>query len=208
MGGSKTSYEVYQPTPPQPASTSDSIQDWVKALPEIYAQQLAYAPKEAAQQVQLAQQYAGQLGQAYLDAQKAMYPEEYALKEELASQAKEGMANGMPEWMREQYRDTFSANLGTNAGSGIGANYMGTSMLQAENDYRNYYKNLALSVSGSQPVYNATSPTYSNYLGSFSPQVPMNYNASMYAPYAAASQPMALQYQKSPVSLGFFGQWG
>lgn len=211
MGGSSTTTQVYQPTPPAQPSTAEAVNAWVGSLPQVYQAQLEYAPKEAAQQVQLAQQYAGQMGQAYLDAQKAMYPQEYALKDTLSQQAQEGMTGQMPDWMREQYRDTFAANLGTNAGSGIGADYMSTNLLNAQQNYNDYYRNLALSLSGSQPVYqSAQTPGYSNYMSTYTPQNVMGYTAQNYGTYAQASRPITLQNQQGAggVSLGFLGQWG
>jgi hypothetical protein len=45
----------------------------------------------------------------------------------------------MPDWMKRTYQDTYNANLGTNIGSGIGADYVSRGMLQANQDYQNYY---------------------------------------------------------------------
>lgn len=172
MGGSDTVYSSSQQSVP---STADAVKAWVEALPQVYETQMQYNPLLAQQQVELAQQYAEPYGQAYLAAQKAMYPEEYAMKEKLSNLALSNMESGMPDWMQKQYRDTLAANIGSNAGSPIGADYMSTGMLQANEDYKNYYQNLALSLSGNQPIMQATTPTTTDYMSSFSPSSVMSY---------------------------------
>jgi len=179
MGGSKISM-------PQPTSSVDAVKEWVSSMPQVYETQMKYAPQEAAQQVALAQQYAEPLGQAYLTAQKAMYPEQYALQEELMSKARAGMAEGMPEWAKQSYLDTMRGNLGTNVGSPIGADYTSRGLLQQQNQWQQYYQNMALSLSGSQPIYQAQSPTTSNYMSNFTPSSVLGYTAQNYGSYANA----------------------
>lgn len=194
--GSKTAYskrgggggtEVVYPTAPAQPSTADAVNAWVAAMPQMYQTQMQYAPLQAQQQVALAQQYAQPLGEAYLTAQKAMYPEEYALREDLMAQAKEGMQGGVPQWMTDQYNDAIRANLGTNAGSQIGADYTATGLMRMQQDWKNYYQNMALSLSGNQPVYNATSPQYSDYMSGFTPNSVMGYISGNYGSFADAS---------------------
>ena len=171
--------------PAQPTA-SGSVSDWAKSLPSVYETQLKYAPLEAAQQVELAQQYAQPLGEAYLAAQKAMYPEEYALRNDLMNQAQEGMTSDVPDWMKQAYRDEVNANLGTNVGSGIGADYVSRGLLQQKKDWQDYYRNVAMSLSGTQPIYQAQSPSYSNYMSGYTPNSVMGFNAQNYGTYAQA----------------------
>ena len=168
MGSSK------QPDPPQQPSTAEGIKAWADTMPQVYETQMKYAPLEAAQQVQLAQQYAQPYGEAMLTAQKAMYPEEYALREELMAQGRAGMESGVPDWQKQQYQSDLNANMGTNVGSGIGADYMSRGLLQQNQDWKNYYRNLSMSLSGSQPVYQATQPSTSNFMSSYSPSSVLN----------------------------------
>lgn len=174
MGGGTTVSTSSQQIP----SAADAVKAWVKNLPKIYETQMKYAPLQAQQAVDLAQQYATPYGEAYLAAQKAMYPEEYAMRDKLSSMALERMDAGMPDWMRDQYRDMYSSNLGSNAGSPIGADYLSTNMLNANNEYQNYYQNLALSLSGSQPIFQAQTPQTSDYMSGFTPNAMMSYMAN------------------------------
>jgi uncharacterized protein YukE len=185
------STKVSTPEAPPAPSTADSINAWVKSMPTVFAEQQRQAPLEAQQQVELAQQYAGQLGEAYKSAQEAMYPEETALRNELMSQAMEGAtAEQLPDWMRNQYQDQMRANLGSNIGSGIGADYTSSSMMRALEDYKMQHKNMALSLSGSQPIYQAQSPMTSNYMSGFTPNSVMGYNAQNYGSYSNAYSSM------------------
>jgi hypothetical protein len=174
MGSSK------QPDPPAQPSTAEGIKAWADTMPQVYETQMKYAPMEAAQQVELAKQYAQPYGEAMLTAQKAMYPEEYALRDELMTQAKAGMAEGVPEWQKEQYLSDLKANIGTNAGSGIGADYVSRGLLQQNQDWQNYYRNMSLSLSGSQPIYQANQPSTSNYMGNYSPSSVLGYQQQGY----------------------------
>jgi len=175
---------VNQPTPPAAPTTGESMADWVKYAPQVFEEQQRQAPLQAQQQVELAQQYAPQLGQAAQAAQEAMYPETSALQEQMAGQAASGMEEGMPDWMKEQYRDTYAANLGYNAGSGIGADYMSTGMLQAQNDYQNYYRNLGLSLAGRQPLSQPTMPQTGQYSQNFTPNTVMGNDQQGYNSFA------------------------
>lgn len=178
--------KISSPQPPQQPSTKESIDAWVESMPRIFAEQQRQAPLEAQQQVELAQQYAGPLAEAFKTAQEAMYPTETALSKSLGQQAESGMKEGLPQWMRDQYQSDIRANLGTNAGSGMGAEYTSRGLLSFENEYQNYYRNLAMSLTGRQPVATAQMPSYSNYASTFTPGSVMNYKASTYSPYASA----------------------
>ena len=178
------STNVEQPTPPAQPSTADAIKEWVSSMPEVFRMQQEFAPQEAAQQVQLAQQYAQPMGEAMLSAQKAMYPEEYALRDTLSQQAQAGMQSGVPDWMQQKYIDQMRAQLGEQAGAGIGADYMSRGLLQQQQDWQNYYQNMALSLTGSQPVFGASQPQTSNYMSGFTPQSAMTNSQQGYGSYA------------------------
>lgn len=168
------------PEAPTAPSTGQSVQDWANALPQIFSSQMQYAPQQAQQQVQLAQQYAGPLAQAYKSAQDSLYPQTAALQESLAGQAAEGMNSQVPDWMQSQYRSNMNAQLGTNAASPIGADYMSRGLLQQQQDWNRYYQQLGLSVTGRNPLTQATGPQTSDYLSSFTPGSVMNSNNQNY----------------------------
>lgn len=172
-----TSIEASQPTAP---TTGQSVQDWANALPQIYQTQMEYAPKQAAQQVQLAQQYAGDYGQAMQAAQSGMYPKTTALQENLAGVATEGISSQVPDWMQQAYRSNMNAQLGTNVNSPIGADYMSRGLLQQQQDWQRYYQNLGLSVTGRQPLTQAGTPQTSDYMSGFTPNSVMQSNNQNY----------------------------
>jgi len=180
MGGTT----IQQPQQPQAPSVQSSMADYVANYPAMMALQQKYAPQEAALQVQLAQQYAQPLGEAYKTAQEAMYPGETAITNNLNQQVQEGMQSQVPDWMKQEYLSNLNANMGTNAGSPIAADYVSRGLLQQKQDYQNYYRNLGLSITGRQPVYQAQQPQTTNQLSSYTPQSVLGYNSNIYGTQA------------------------
>ena len=189
--GGKGGMTLSTPAPPPQPSTGDAIKEWVESMPQVYETQLEYAPKEAAQQVALAQEYAQPMAAAYKTAQETLYPETTALQEQMAGQAALGMSQGLTQPEKEQYRSDISANLGLNIGSPIGAEYMSRNMLMAQQKRQDYFRNIGLSLAGRQPMAQPQMPQTSNYMGQFGPQQPMNMAAGTYGAYTAASRPFA-----------------
>jgi hypothetical protein len=202
-GGGGT--EVVQASAPAQPSTADAVNAWVKSLPQVYETQMQYAPQEAAQQVQLAQQYALPLGQAYKTAQEAMYPGTSAIQETLAGQALQGsQATQMPTWMKDQYLSDYRANLGTNAGSGIGADYVSRGMQNQLFQQQKYYRDLGLTLAGRQPLSTPSTPATTNFASTFTPGSNMNFMQQGYGTYASASRPLGY----SSGGGGLFGMLG
>lgn len=166
-----------QPTQP---TTGQSVQDWVNALPQVYQAQQQYAPQQAQQQLDLAQQYSLPLAQVYQNAQSSLYPKTTALQENLADQATQGMNSQVPDWMQQAYRSNVNAQLGQNAGSPIGADYMSRGLLQQQQDWQNYYRNLGLQVTQRQPLIQAQQPMTSDYMSNFNPNAIMSSNNQNY----------------------------
>ncbi len=176
----------YKPDVPAAPTVTSGIEEYIKNYPELMKLQGEYDPIQAANALKLTEQYALPFGQAIRSAQEGLYPQTSALQESLAGQAAEGMQGGVPEWMRQQYLDEMRANLGTNAGSPIGADYTSRGLINQAEQYRNYYQNLGLSVTGRQPLTAASTPQTNNITGSFTPQNVLGYNASTYSPYVGA----------------------
>ena len=160
-----------QPSAPTPQAPTpqDSVNAWVSALPAIYQAQAQYAPQEAQQQVQIAQQTDLPLAQAQYQAQQALYPQTTALQENLATAANQGMNSQIPSWMKQQYQSDMNAQLGNNAASGIGADYASRGLMQQQQNWNQYYQNLGLSVAGRQPLASPQSAGYSNFMSGFTP---------------------------------------
>jgi len=182
--GSKTT--IQQPAPPP--SAAESMKNWAASLPISYEMQLKYAPLLAQQEVGLAQQYAGQYGQALKSAQEALYPEETAIGKKLSSQIATGLENPITDAMKKQYRDIYASELGSNVGSPMGANYMSSNMIGLQEGLRNNYQNMGLSLTGRQPITLANIPASSNlgYMSGYQPQSVLGYNAQNYGTYSNA----------------------
>jgi hypothetical protein len=163
------STKVSTPNPPAPPSSSEQVQAWVDALPQIFEAQLKYAPKELQQQLEMAMRYMPQFSQLQQQIQEQLYPESTGLQENLAQQAREGMAGGMPDWYKQKSQDYFNANLGTNAGSPMGADYFSRGMLEQEKNWGDYYRNLGLSVTGRVPITTPAMGQSSNYMQGYTP---------------------------------------
>lgn len=195
MGGGKTTIQ----TASQPyRSSAEAVREWARVLPQIYETQLKYAPLEAQQEVELAQKFALPLGQAFQQAQAAMYPETAKLQEALAAQAISGMGAEPPDWYKRQWSDYFKSVIGENLPSGIGASTYATSMMEQIKNWQDYYRNLALSVAGRQPLAQPTMPSYTPYMQTFTPTDILNY----YKGYGTTTQ-----VQKTPFNwAGVLGQ--
>jgi hypothetical protein len=201
-GGGDTIVQAPPPTP-QP-STADAVKAWVDAMPQVYQAQLEYAPKEAAQQMQMLQQYALPLAMTAKTAQEALYPETSALQEQLAGQSSAGMEQGLTAREREQYGSDVRSLLGDNVASPIGADYYGRSMMDADIARKDYYRNLGLSLAGRQPLAQPSSPSYSNFMGSFTPQNSMSFMGQNYGNYLQASRPLGW-YNNNQQNMQSFG---
>lgn len=210
MGGQTS---ISQPATPAAPTAAQNMQDWIQNYPAMFELQQKYAPQEAAQQVALTQQYAGQMGSALKAANDAMYPETAKIQETLANQAIQGAtATQMPEWMRKSYQSDMNANLGSNVGSGIGADYVSRGMQQQLYGQQQQYQNLGLSLAGRQPLTQAGTPNYSNYASTYTPGAVSGTNAQNYGNFANAyssmygSNAQAMQY--GGVNMGILGRWG
>lgn len=194
MGGS--SKEPQQPIQP---TAQQSAADYNTMLESQWQNQLKYSPLEAAQQVQLAQQYALPYGQAMKTAQEAMYPGTTAIQENLAGQAISGMNQQAPDWMRQEYLSNLRGNLGTNVGSPIAADYASRGLMQMNEDWNRYYQNLGLSVTNRQPLTQAQTPQTTNQMGLINPGQVMGMNQANYGTAAGiyGNQYNAYQQQKA-----------
>lgn len=162
------------------------MSDYVQNYPALFSLMKQYAPQEAQMNIDLANQYAEPYGQALKTAQEAMYPEETAMNKQLMGQISEGMSAQPPDWYQNKYSDYYKSILGENALSGSGADYYSTGMMEQTKNWQDYYRNLGLSVTGKQPVYQAQPTQYTNQLSNYTPQTVFGYNSSNYGNYSNA----------------------
>jgi len=200
MGSTK----VEAPQTPQAPSTAEGVRAWAESLPQVFAEQQRQAPLEAQQQLELLQQYGEPMGRAALEAQRALYPSEYAISDLMQEQIQEGMGGEPPDWYMDKYEDYTKSLLGENIASPMGAGDFARGMLEQQKGWGDYYRNLGLSFTNRQPVYQPQQPQTSNYAAGFTPgavagQMGTNYGnymggySSMYgqnAQLAAQGDPM------------------
>lgn len=174
------STSIEQPSQPSAPSAAQNAADYNTMLENQYQQALKYAPLQAQQAVDLANQYALPYAEAYKKAQEAMYPGTTALQEQLANTALTGMSSGMSPDVRSQYLSDIRANLGTNVGSPIGAVETARGLAQMNEDWKRYYQNLGLSMTSRQPLTQATTPSTTDYMGQANLGQTMGYNQGIY----------------------------
>jgi hypothetical protein len=198
MGGSKT--QVVQASAPQQPSTAEAINAYIAGLPAMYSAQLDFAPKEAQQQVEIAQQFAGPLGQALKTAQESLYPTQTGLTEALAQQAMASMQNPVSEAETRYVNANIGAGLGTNVNSGAGNVFKAKTFGNLYNQRLQQAYNLAATTAGLGNVANAQTPSYTNQLGQYSPSSVMGYMSNNYGNYASASRPLGFTQGQSTLS--------
>lgn len=194
-GGSKT--EIIQPKAPPAPSTADAIKEYVKAQPQLFQLQLEQAPLEAQQQLELAQQYAAPLGQAYLEAQEQIHPGLAALNNQITQQTTEGINQGLSPDEIEMYKDQFKSLVGSQVNSGLGADFISKNLLSQNIARKDYFRNLGLSMTGRQPLAQPQSPSYTNQLAGFTPASALSYIGGNYASRLGYERPIAIPGQQS-----------
>lgn len=151
---------VQQPTAPTVAS---SYADYVNAYPQLESLNQQYQPQEAQQQFDLTQQYAPQYTQLENQINQQSNPYTYGLQEQLAKQATDYLNNpGVPQDVQSQYRDQLRSEVGNNAGSGIAGDYISRGLVNLNEQYKQYYQNLGLSLTGRQPLNQPANPAFTN----------------------------------------------
>jgi len=178
-----SSTKVQQPQTPAAPSTAEAVRAWAETMPQVFAEQQRQAPLEAQQQLELLQQYGQPLGQAALEAQRALYPSEYAISDEMQRQIQEGISGEVPEWYTQQYEDYAKSVLGENIASPLGAGDYARGMLEQQKGWGDYYRNLGMSFTGRQPIYQPQQPQTSNYMAGYTPQAVMGQMGTNYGNY-------------------------
>jgi len=155
-------------SPPQP-TVSSGIEEFVKAQPELFAQQLAFAPQEAQQQLELLQQFGAPLGQAVQEAQRAISPLTTDLQEQLAGQAIDQFSGDIPEAEKQAILSDINATLGQNVRAGSGDVFKAKAFAGERFRRKTQAQNLALSLAGRQQLAQPQAPQTTQFLGSLTP---------------------------------------
>lgn len=207
MGGDTT---VEAPQTPAAPTTAQNISDYVNGLPAMYQASLEYNPKYAQQNYDLAAQYSPQYAELLKTTNESLYPGLAKLNETLTQQAQGGMDAALPESMKAQYLNQMRSEIGGNAGSGIGSDYVSRGLVNAGEQYKNYYQNMALSLTGRQPLTNASVPTFQDAGAGYNYGQTSNNNMQGYGSYAGLYGNMygANQQANSTSNQGMYGLIG
>jgi hypothetical protein len=167
MGSTK----IVQPSPPPAPTATQTAQDFREALPIYYQSALQYEP---------------QIAKMEYDIQEGLYPQEAALRKQIGELTSRRLSEDIPAWYEQNVRDTLKSTLGRNLVYNPQAQEdFGLKTMQANQDWKNYYTNVALSMAGRIPV---TTPN--NMMSTYTPAANMGYNSQNYGHYANAYQNM------------------
>jgi hypothetical protein len=146
---------------PQAPSIGDIIGQYNSALPSLY--------------------------QTNYNSLNSMFPGLMGLPGQMSQIASQGMNENMPTWMQQEYQSDLSARLGNNVSSPIGADYMSRGLMNQAEDWRRYYQNMGMQLSGQIPqLQNAMT-------SGFNPGQALSYASSTYSPYLQALQNQGTQ---------------
>jgi hypothetical protein len=137
-----------------------------------------------------------------------LYPQTAGLQETIAGQAAQGLSQDLPNWYKGKVEDTLKSQLGRNLVYNPQAQEQyGIATQQAYQDWGNYWRNLALSAAGRQPL--AASP---NLMSSYTPQVNMGFASNNYGTaaniYGNQMRAYSEMYNQSPPWMNLAGSLG
>lgn len=183
MGGKGP--QIIQPTPPPaPPTYQQTLQDYVKAIPDLLAAEQRYGPQFAQSQLDLIKQFGIPTSQALLDIDRSLFPQTAQLQEAVAGQALQGLSSRLPDIVAQQYISDFNAGLGRNVNAPIGVSTRNIGLYNLQEDWKRYYQNLALTTAGRQPLQTAQAPQFGSATAGFGNA--LNFAAQNYGAYAPA----------------------
>jgi len=124
----------------------------IPTFEEQTAQNIAASKQFAESELSNLRQFGLPMAQEQRRIQEEIAPNLSGLSEALAGQARTGIDEGLTDLQREEFLSNIRANLGTNAGSQIGATALARNLFSAEEGQKDKFRNLALSLSGRQPL--------------------------------------------------------
>lgn len=186
FGKKKEESPQVQPAYSVPAQPSivDLANQYGEALPKIISLMQQYGPQFDAYNLKALQDYGPQYAQASYDIENQLYPYSTGLQEQLAKQASEGVSSTLPASLQSAYLDQLRAEVGANVGSPISGDYVSRNLLNQAEQYKNYYQNLGLSLTGRVPISYGQNYSASNAgLGGFGLPQAAAYSQGTYGQY-------------------------
>lgn len=160
-------YNITTPATPAAPTAQQTAEEYAKALPIYYQTAMEYEPQMAALQKQINEQ---------------LYPNTAGLQETIAGQASTALGQDLPSWYQEKVGENLKSQLGRNLVYNPQAQEQyGLNTQAAYKDYGDYWRNLALSAAGRQPL-----ATSANLANTYTPAVQSNVAANNYGNYVGA----------------------
>jgi len=164
---------------PQAPSASQGVSDYISNYPRL---------------VEMMEQYGGRELSAQRGAQAQAYPELEQLRNTLMGQVQQGIGEEAPDWYANKMSDTIKSQFGRNAVfNPLGQQAYASEYQSGMKNWQDYYRNMALSFSGQQPVYQASNPA-----SQFTPGQVMSNNMQGYQSYLPAWQQQKQQDWMTP----------
>lgn len=127
-----------QPAAPTAPSTTATLSEYIANYPKL---------------VDLEKQYSPELAVLEKSIQDQLYPNQSKLGEQLGAIASNGMNQSAPDWYQANVADTLKSSLGRNLVYNPQAQeQFGLATNQANQDWKQYYQNLGLSLSNKVPL--------------------------------------------------------
>lgn len=145
------------PQPPAPPSATGSLNEYISNIPRMYEAE---------------QEYGTKFGELQKQQMEQLYPQTAGLQELLAGQITQGLTEDVPQWYSSQVEDILKSQLGRNLVYNPQAQEsFGLKTQEAHKGYQDYYRNLAMSAAGRQPLAQSQALT-----SGFTPQSVMGMN--------------------------------
>lgn len=205
-GGGDDQIRFAEPPIPAPPNLQDVYKQFIDILPQLLQAETQFGPQFAQQMLDLQTQFSPQFAQLYQRIQDQMQPGLSNLNQTLIGQAQQGLNEPVPSSLRNQFVSNFNAELGPNVNAPIGVSERNLGLMNLQEDWKRYYQNLSLGLTGRMPVPQA------GPVNTFSPSGGFNFgNAATFAqqgygPYVGAYSSALQPYAPSQRGGGF--SWG
>lgn len=167
MSSKTPSINVAAPTVPAAPTATATASDFASALPIYYSTALQYEPQMAALEKQINEQ---------------LYPSTAGLQETLAGQANDALTKSVPQWWQDNAQENLKSTLGRNmVYNPLAQEKYGVGLMQANEQYKNYYQNMALSLAQRQTLSGGA-----NLTANYTPTAQMQSTNQNYGTYANA----------------------
>ena len=203
MGGGT---EIIQPPTAAAPTAGESAAEYAAALPAINQANLEYQPQIDQQQFDSYQTLAPQYAQLNQDVMQQFQPNQFALGEQLASDASNMAQNGLSADEMGLYKDQYKSMMGNQVNSPVGASFIGKNLMEQQMQAKQQGRNMGLSLSGKMPITQAQQPQSQFQVAPSFGQA-FQTQTQGYGSNVAAARP-GMYSKQGGLNLGMFGRFG